>query len=169
MKKFLVLSLFIFNFLAFSQVSAEKTMELVKKCFPSASKIGVFIDAKKMSSKGKLTAACSGHGMTSIIVPLKAFNNVGPGFNQLIKNFKVKVIYVPNFQMSKSKKFRGYLSKKCGLKKVALIANSREFVQGGALMCIEEQGGELVAVINSKTASIIGFTPPADLKTEMIE
>lgn len=169
MKKLLGLTLLFFSVSVFSQADLNKTMEAVKKCYPSATKIGIFIDAKKMSSKGKLTAACSGHGMTAIIVPLKAFNNVGPGFKQLKNNFGVNVIFVPNYQMSKSKKFRSFLSKKCGIGKVALICESREFVQGGALMCFEEQGGEIVAVINSKTASILGFTPPAGLKTEMIQ
>ncbi len=169
MKKLFVFGLFFLSLSAFSQVDKNTIMENVKKCFPTATKAGVFIDARKMSSKGSLTAACSSHGMTAIIVPLKAFNNVGPGFKQLIGNFNVDFIFVPNFQMSKSKKFRSFLSKKSGIKKVPLIVEDRKFVEGGALMCFENQGGEIVAVINKKTASIIGFTPPAGLKTEMIE
>jgi ABC-type uncharacterized transport system substrate-binding protein len=169
MKKLFALSLFFLSFSAFSQVDKNTIMENVKKCFPTATKAGIFIDARKMSSKGSLTSACSSHGMTAIIVPLKAFNNVGPGFKQLTGNFNVDFIFVPKFQMSRSKKFRSFLTKKCGIKKVPLIVEDREFVKGGALMCFENQGGEVVAVINKKTASIIGFTPPADLKTEMIE
>lgn len=168
MKKILGLSLLLFSISAFSQADLNKAMQAVKKCYPSANKIGIFIDAKLMSSKGELTEACSGNGMTAIIVPLKAFNNVGPGFKQLTGNFNVTIMFVPDYQMSKSSKFRSFLSKKCGIDKVGLICESREFVQGGALMCFEEQGGDIVAVINSKTASIIGFTPPAGLKTEMI-
>jgi len=167
MKKVMIL-VFIFSFPLFAQMDLDKTFSAINQCFPSETKAGVFLDAKKMSGKGKYTAACGSAGMTAIIVPLKNFGNLGPGFKQLKNNFKVTLMFIPNYRMSKSKKFRSYISKKCGMGKIALVVEDRDFVKTGALMCFEEQGGEIVAVINQKIATMIGFTPPDGMKVEMI-
>ena len=152
-------------FIILSNLSAQKVTPrqyffTVKKIFPDTEEIGVFIQSSELPEvKDKIALAAAQAQIKVKIYSVSDFKSIGKGLKKLPQSGTI-VVYPSPILLDKSSKL--FVLKKCKEKAVAVISESKEYSDAGALLGIFPQvGAKTKIILNLKHSQdlLAKFTP----------
>lgn len=141
-------------------VTPRQYFFIVKKIFPDTKEISVIIDEKQLDNfKDDIAKAASQAQVIVKIYPISDFKSIGKSVKKINKSGILVVIPCPVLTNKSSKLF---ILSKCKAKDVAVISESKDYSDSGALLGIFPQdGAKTKVVLNLKHSQdlLTKFTP----------
>ncbi len=136
---------------------------LLKSLKPGVKTVGVMGAALTDADVQSLTRAGMGIGLTVVVARPGNARDVAVLYKKLISESKAEMLLVtagggPWFEEASVE----YLRENAVLDRVGLCVPTKDQLTGGALCCIQSEGGKLVVHVNQKVANVVGAAVPSE-------
>ena len=141
-------------------VTPRQYFFIVKKIFPDTKEISVILDEKDLPNfKDDIAKAAGQAQVKAKIYPVSDFKSIGKSVNKVEKSGTLVVVPSPVLADKSSKLF---ILSKCKEKDIAVISESKDYSDSGALLGVFPQdGAKTKVVLNLKHSQdlLAKFTP----------
>jgi len=143
---------------------------LVRQAFPAAKTVGVLCHTSHAAALVRdLKIACNAYQFDLKVFHTETLQSVREGFDRMIKQSPVDLVWVVPDDVTDQKFGRRFLSEKCLAMKFPLYVSALDHVREGALLTVSAgEDGSPRIYFNKRVGDLIGIQLPAQIQPKVV-